>query len=757
MSTIHIHLKKGGLAMLCFLIFKISFAQTGGLQGVVLNATDNTTLSGVTVTLLETGATTFTNEFGVYKFSQLLIGDITVQISSIGYEITTLLVQIIPGETVSPVSKINSAPITLNDVTISANRAHEQQTISGVDMHLRPTNNAQDLLRLVPGLIIAQHAGGGKAEQIFLRGFDIDHGTDLSVNVDGLPVNMVSHAHGQGYADLHFVIPETVQSFSFMKGPYTTEYGDFATAGSINFNTINNPEHNLLKLSFGEFKTARTLFLLKAPGQPNKMQSAYLAAEYQVTDGPFESPQNFNRLNVFAKYRTLLNGKNLFSLTASTFSSKWNASGQIPERAVEMGLINRFGAIDSNEGGNTARSTANLKLVNTLSTNRQIAHQLYFSNYQFELFSNFTFFLVDTVNGDKIKQKENRNLFGYNITYSNESSLFNKNSRFDLGMGFRADLIHKNELSHVAESEQILERLAYGNIHQTNAFVFADETLSLTPSFTINGILRIDGFNFAYENLLDTISGYKIVADAIVTYKLNFDYNVSKNVAVYLYTGKGFHSNDTRVVVAQNALQTLPAAYGADLGGRLKCWDKLLLNPAVWMLYLEQEFVYVGDAAIVEPSGKSLRKGLDISARYEMNKWLFVDVDFNYTFARALNEAAGENYIPLAASITSIGGLNVRTEKGWNGSLRYRYIGDRPANETASVIAKGYFVNDLVINYTQSKYEIGVEIQNLFNVEWNEAQFDTESRLQVEAFPTSELHFTPGVPFLLKLNGSIFF
>lgn len=746
------------LALICLCSIQL-FANTGIIQGSILEKNSGQPIANALIVLQEQNLTATTNSFGNFTFTNLPVGNFNLDIIHIGYASFSVQTTVNNMSATVIAISLTEAPINLESVTVTGDVSHRQNTISSLDIKLRPTNNTQDLLRLVPGLFIAQHAGGGKAEQIFLRGFDIDHGTDISVNVDGIPVNMVSHAHGQGYADLHFVIPETVQSFDFLKGPYSEQYGDFATAGAINFNTADYITNNEVKISAGLFNTMRTLVMLNLPmtNTSTANKSAYIAAEYQVADGPFESPQDFNRTNIFAKYRAILNNASIISFSASTFNSSWNASGQIPQRAVDAGLIDRFGFIDDREGGSTSRSNVILKISKMLQPKTTFTNQIYFTDYRFELYSNFTFFLEDSVNGDMIKQKEHRALYGYNGTITRDRTLAGKSLTSLAGIGFRYDKVKEIELSHVAEREILLDRLAYGNIFQTNAFAYLNETLSLSDKLQVNAIVRYDMFNFAYDNLIDSVYDFKSVDDGILTYKLNFDYTINNTTAFYLYSGKSFHSNDTRVVVAQNALQTLPAAYGADFGMRVKPFKQLVLQPAVWILYLEQEFVYVGDAAIVEPSGATMRKGFDLSARLQIFNWLFVDADINYTLAEAIGSPEGENHIPLAAPLTSIGGINVQTQKGWSGSLRYRFMADRPANETASVIAEGYLINDFVINYATKKYTVGLEVQNIFNVEWNEAQFDTESRLQNEVMPVSELHFTPGVPFFAKGNFSILF
>jgi len=738
------------------LLTKFSNAHNGTIQGYVNDSENSSAIEGALIELIETHTTTITNQFGLYTFTDLPEGNYTISISSLGFKTITEKVIVSNTQTTTLRSLLDQTPIELNAITIQNKNQSGNNTVTALDIKLRPMENAQDMLRLVPGLFIAQHAGGGKAEQIFLRGFDIDHGTDISVNVDGIPVNMVSHAHGQGYADLHFVIPETINSFDFEKGPYNAQYGDFTTAAYVNFKTANTIDKSMVKVSAGQFNTARTLLMLDLISN-DKAQSAYVAGEYNISDGPFTSPQDFVRLNLFGKYHTKIGDDKMLSVTLSTFKSQWNASGQIPLRAIESGEIGRFDAIDDTEGGFTGRTNVNFEFTKLLNNKSSFRNQFYYSRYNFELYSNFTFFLEDSINGDMIKQKEKRNIYGYNSIYNNESRLGSVNVNSKIGFGLRYDQVLENELSHVAERTILLDRLAYGNIYQTNANVFISETFQLTKKFALNAAARIDFFNFAYDNLLDSTYKYTSVDDNIPTFKINFDYQLNQNVLLYSHNGKGFHSNDTRVVTAQNAIQTLPAAYGSDLGIKFKPYKNLILNPAVWILYLEQEFVYVGDAAVVEAGGKTLRKGFDLSARLQITNWLFLDADINYTLAEAIGEPEFANFIPLAPDLTSIGGLTFKLKSGINGSLRYRYMDDRPANEDGSVIAEGYFVNDLVLNYTQKKYEFGIEIQNLFNVDWNEAQFDTESRLQFEPEPISELHFTPGTPFFVKGSFSFYF
>jgi hypothetical protein len=651
------------------------------------------------------------------------------------------------------VIELESSTVNLTEVVVSAQASSLKpyNLISKIDLNLRPTKSSQELLRLVPGLFIAQHQGGGKAEQIFLRGFDIDHGTDISITVDGMPVNMVSHAHGQGYADLHFLIPETVKNIDYGTGPYYASQGNFNTAGYASFETINQLEKNTVQLEAGRFHTFRTLGMFQLLNK-NK-HKAYIASEYLYSDGPFKSKQHFNRFNTLVKYNWQINNYNNLQLIASTFSSRWNASGQIPQRAVDAGIIDRFGAIDDKEGGTTARTNFSIQLKSAKNQTR-VTNQFYYSRYSFDLFSNFTFFLNDPINGDQIRQKEQREIAGYNGSVTVKHFTNKVTFTTTAGWGIRADKTNNSELSRTLNKTTVLERKALGNIHEVNSFGYMNEAISV-GKFMINPSVRVDHFYFRYQDQLTASVPTK--QRIIASPKLNIFYNYNSHLQFFIKTGKGFHSNDTRVVVQNNDKQTLPAAYGFDAGAVWKPFKNLVLNATAWYLYLQQEFVYVGDEGIVEEGGRTQRLGVDINARYQLSKKWLADVNLNYALPRSIDADKGQNHIPLAPTFTSIGGISYQSKEGLNGSLRYRYIMNRPANEDNSIRANGYFINDLALNYTKRNYEIGLVVENLFNIKWNEAQFETTSRLQNEPTEVTELHFTPGMPFFAKLKLSISF
>lgn len=724
----------------------------------IVNNETKVPLQDVTIQSLEANLNTLSDENGFVDFRKIPSSTQQITISCIGFQTETIALSEIVFQDNMAIVGLTPKISSLQEIkVIASSNKGIFKTISDLDIHLRPIINSQEVLRIVPGLFIGQHAGGGKAEQIFLRGFDLDHGTDINISVDGMPVNMVSHAHGQGYADLHFVIPELIEKVNFNKGPYYADKGNFTTAGYVAFKTKDYLEHDFVKIEGGQFNTMRGIAALNLlPTSGNRRdQSLYIAGEGSFTKGYFESPQNFSRFNSILKYHGTVDQQNTLTASLTGFTSKWNASGQIPDRAVEEGLVGFYGAIDNTEGGQTSRMNASIELQTHLSNGGELSNQLFFSKYRFELYSNFTFYKEDPVNGDQIRQKESRNIAGYNGSYKKSFYLGNLKMETKTGIQIRYDAVDNVELTRTKNRDINTDSLMLGDVRELNIGAYYAQKISLTKQLDLTGALRADYFNNQYDDQLAT----RILSSnsTLLSPKLNLDYRINDRVQLYLYNGRGFHSNDTRVAVQQNGKKVLPPAYGTDLGGVFKVGKKAVVQTAIWYLWLDQEFVYVGDEGVVEAGGQTRRFGFDFSARYELLKNLYADMDISLANPKALGVARSESYLPLAPRFTSIAGLTFRKESGFNGSLRYRFMDNRPANEDYSVTAKGYFIMDVAINYTSKKWEAGLTIQNLFNTQWKETQFDTESQLQNETAPVSEIHFTPGTPFFARLSFTVFF
>jgi len=640
---------------------------------------------------------------------------------------------------------------SLPPVIVTSDNNLQSRALSKIVIETRGINSSQEILSMIPGLFIGQHAGGGKAEQIFLRGFDADHGTDINISVDGVPVNMVSHAHGHGYADLHFVIPELVENVHYNKGPYYADKGDFATAGYAALNTKNILPASLIKMEAGRFNSLRAVGMLNflSASQRKNGRSFFAAAELMKTRGYFDHPQHFHRVNFFTRYQSNLSSKNILNISADLFASKWNASGQIPQRAVEDGFISFYGAVDPDEGGETGRKSVNAQLITNFGSGTSMKNQLYIAAYDFDLFSNFTFFKLDSIRGDQIRQKEKRILSGYNATISFTHFPGNTKLNSEAGVALRSDITNGSGLLHTYKRNETINTLMKGDIHQLNTSLFIKEHLALAKRLNLSAGLRLDRFDFRYDDLR---IGTKIKnsSNYIVSPKFNISYQAKDNVEIYVSSGKGFHSNDSRVSSYNKAKYVLPAAYGTDIGIIWKPVERLFINGALWYLKVDQELIYVGDEGVVESVGRTGRKGIDFLARYQPVEKIFLDLDASYAHGRLIDESKGNDHIPLAPVFSSTGGIVYKANAGISAGLRYRWLARRPANEDYSVTAKGYIISDMMISYTRSDYEVKISAMNIFNVKWKETQFNTESRLMNEPSPVSEIHFTPGSPLFIK-------
>ena len=726
-----------------FCLFQAVALYCQTLKGVILDS-DNEPIIGAQVLHVKNLEHSHSDDAGLFELKDVTIGD-SLRVTHLTYKPTLVIVENVNDELRI---EMQDFLISLSEVVISPDE-NPLYIINQLDLKINPVSSSQDILKQVPGLILGQHAGGGKAEQIFLRGFDIDHGTDLAITVDGLPVNMVSHAHGQGYADLHFVIPELVEGIEFGKGPYYADRGNFNTAGFVEMKTKKKVDNSTIKLELGQFDTRRILGVLDLSRKDQTKTSAYLASEFLFSDGPFESSQDFSRINLVGKYNTQLSESENIQLSASYFTSEWTASGQIPERAVRDGSITRFGAIDDTEGGTTSRINAMLRHKKFFGDNKSITSKLFYSKYDFELYSNFTFFLEDPINSDQIVQREDRNLFGLSSVYEEHFQFDDFFGNFSVGTQLRYDQSKDNELAHTLNRIMTLSQIQFGDVDETNAGVFADVNFS-RGDWTLNTGLRFDYFRFQYLDRLASSFSPESNVEGVFSPSVNLFYNHSPDLQFYIKTGKGFHTNDSRVVINNQADVILPSAWGADIGVESKPAKNLFVNTALWYLFSEQEFVYVGDAGIVEPSGSSRRYGIDFSLRYQPLDWILLDADANYTIARAIEEDEGENFIPLAPDLTLSAGAKLNHLSGFYSGLKFRYVDDRPANEDNSIVAIGYGVVDASLGYEWKRLTLGISIQNLLNTEWNETQFATLSRLRNEEVPVEEIHFTPGTPFFLK-------
>ncbi len=669
------------------------------------------------------------------------------------------------------------------------------------EFQLRPIGSVQDILRVTPGLVLVQHSGGGKANQYFLRGFDADHGTDLALSIDGIPINMVSHAHGQGFSDTNFIIPETVERVEITKGPYFANQGDFATAGSVNLVTRDNFEHSSVGFGAGSspgYGAPAYRGLLVATPKWDNVKTTF-AAEIGRQNGPFDNPENWDKYKLWNKVTYQVSPTSSFSIGESSYGGEWHGSGQIPGRAVERGQIGRFGSIDPNEGGSTARHQLFASYKFRPSENSEVTALAYVGTYRFNLFSNFTLFLKDPNNGDEIEQVDRRTFYGGKVSYRVVHQL--RGVRFDttIGADTRSDDIHE-ELWHTAQRNQ-LNQLRGNNVHETLIGAYVSEEVTPAKWLRLNAGGRADMLSFAVDNALtgstdaqnprsgtDSAHQFSPKASAVVTPIAERNYELD----VYANYGEGFHSNDVRGVFSSPAVTPLTRARGEELGARARLLRKLDVAAALWNLDLANETTWNGDDGTTNVGGATNRYGAEFEARYELLPWLSADGDITFTHSQFTADHENGGGLALAPKQTWSGGMSARHTIGpvpgiFRGGLLFYGIGDRPASDDGQIVAPGFTQFDLHAGYRHRRFDIAFDIENLFNGQFRAAQFDTTSRLRTEPgigkpvpagfscgnnarlatnpagggangnfYGCDEVNYTPAYPFTVRVMGTIF-
>ena len=600
------------------------------------------------------------------------------------------------------------------------------------ELRLRPIQRIGDLLRVAPGLITVQHAGGGKANQYLLRGFDADHGTDISLTLDGIPINMVSHAHGQGYADTNWIIPELIERIEVVKGPYFGELGDFATAGAINLVTKSGLKENFVSMQGGMFDTIRAV---AAAGPTFGKLRTLMVGEGGYSNGPFENPERFKKYNLFAKLTYDLSSRSSISIAVSSYGGDWYASGQVPLREVDAGRLGFFGNIDPTEGGNSTRQNLSLSYQFHDDKN-ELTALAYVSRYTFKLLSNFTLFSRDPLHSDGIEQGDERYLGGLRANYRRRMRWRWLTFDSSVGVSARFDDIH-NSLYYQQNRERITPVVEH-DIRETSLALYAKEEVSFSRWVRLIVGLRADYFSFDVtdrsEDLAtqgDASSGVR--GDMLLSPKATLVISPHRVVDLFVNFGRGFHSNDARGVVrAINPVTPLTPALGYEVGARTRLFQRLDLAASLWGLDLDSELVWVGDEGRTDSSGATRRLGFEFEGRLRIVDWLFADLDLTVNDARFTQNAGNGNSVALAPRFTISSGLSAMTKFGLRSSLRFTGIGARPATEDEFLQAQGSYLLDAFVGYRWRFIEGGLSIENLTNSRYRAAQFATTSRLRSE-------------------------
>lgn len=640
------------------------------------------------------------------------------------------------------------------DTGVGSSDSASAGRVTARKVETRPALRPGEVLEYVPGVIITQHSGDGKANQYFLRGFNLDHGTDFSLTVAGMPINMPTHAHGQGYADLNFVIPELVSGIEYRKGPYYADVGDFSAAGAANIEYANSLPHTIGSVTIGEHAYKRALLA----GSPNVGGGTLLyGIELLGQDGPWENPENFKKFNSALRY-SRGDKEDGFSITAMAYKAEWDSTDQIPQRAVDSGQIGRFGAIDPSDGGETSRYSFSYEQHHDFGSGHFIVDAFAVQS-KLNLWSNFTFFLDDPVNGDQFEQAEDRKILGLHPRVEFYNKLAGMDSIFKIGLQARRDDIDPVGLYHNVARERF-GTTREDKVVETSVGIYAEESLQVTEKLRAIVGLRGDQYNFDVDSSIPENSGK--VDDSIVSPKLSLIFGPWSKTEYFLNYGYGFHSNDARgttITVDPGTLgpaekvDPLVRSKGVEVGVRSEIIPKLETSLSLWQLELDSELLFVGDAGTTEPSRPSKRTGIEWTNHYRMNSWLLVDFDLSVSKTRFTDEDPAGDYIPGSLEKVASLGATVDSFGPWYGMMQYRYFGPRPLIEDNSVRSKSTQITNLRVGYkVDQRWRVHMDVFNLFDRKDDDITYFYESQLQGEPASVEDIHFHPVEPRTVRLT-----
>jgi hypothetical protein len=630
-----------------------------------------------------------------------------------------------------------------------------QGIVGAPQLERRPFLRRGELLEVVPGVVVTQHSGNGKANQYFLRGFNLDHGTDFALTVDGQPVNQRSHAHGQGYADLNFVIPEAVRQIDYNKGPFFAEVGDFSAAGAAHFRQTDAFAHPFVSVTLGENRFAR---LVAGGTQPAPDGSLTGAFEASHDDGPWLLPEDGRRTNAYVRRHWIRPAAD-YRLTALAYHGRWRATDQIPLRAVTAGTLDRFGAVDDSDGGTGTRASLafDARWRGADATTHADAYAIF---SRLNLFSNFTYFLDDAVAGDQFNQRDRRWILGGSVTRTWIHASGPARGGTTFGLQTRLDLIDELGLHRTARRTR-LATVRDDTVDQGSLGLFARHDTRWTDWLRSSAGLRVDGYRFAVRSDDPRNSG-RARAD-IASPKLALAFGPWRTTEFYLNAGTGFHSNDARgtTLRVDPADGTTPAervtplarSRGAELGLRTTTLPGVVSTLSFWALNLDSELVFVGDAGGTEPAGRTRRRGVEWANFARLAPWCTADLDVAFTQARYRDDAGTGTRIANSIGTVITAGISLGRESGAFGGARFRYFGAHPLLEDNSVRAPASFLGHANLGWRTHSWECALELLNVFDRRDYDIAYFYASRLRGEpAGGRDDVHFHPTEPRTLRLT-----
>ncbi len=622
-----------------------------------------------------------------------------------------------------------------------------QGQVGAAELAERPLFRRGELLEVVPGLVVTQHSGSGKANQYFLRGFNLDHGTDFAVSVDGMPVNARTHAHGQGYADTNFIIPELIERVDYQKGAFAAENGDFSAAGAAQFSLFRKLNEGIAKVELGEDHFTRAVAgnTFRQPG--GSTAATTIAAEAGYADGPWEKPEASRRLNTFARH-VWSAGASDYAVSAMGYDGRWNSSDQIPLRAVESGAIGRYGNLDASDGGASRRASLSFDRV-TRQPDATTLLNAYVVHSDLDLYSNFTYFLNDPVTGDQFNQREERLLLGGSARRTWDGTLADRTLLTSIGLQLRQDFIDLG--LHRTAARRRFATVREDDVHEGSVGLFAESTLAVAPWLRATVGARGDFYIFDINGRENATSGTETAS--MFSPKLGLVAGPWAKTELYANAGLGFHSNDARGVTDPVAPATpLVRAKNTELGVRTSVLRGLVSTVSVWRLEFDSELAYVGDAGATEPGDPTRRYGVEFTNFYQAASWLAFDADLAFTHARYTGQTLAGDRIANSISAVATAGIMLKLTSGWSSCLRARYFGPQPLNENASITAPESLTFNARLARRLGNWEFALDVLNVFDRENYDVAYAYESRLATETAPVLDTHFHPAEPRTVRAS-----
>jgi hydrogenase/urease accessory protein HupE len=663
-------------------------------------------------------------------------------------------------------------PIVLDEVVVEGRAdsmigiadSATQGTVGAAQLADRPTLRPGEVLETVPGVIITQHAGGGKANQYFLRGFNLDHGTDFATYLDGMPLNLPTHAHGQGYSDMNIVIPELVQRVNYQKGVYYAENGDFSSAGAARLDFFQVLPQSIATIEGGMFGYGRVLY---ADSTPVNGGQVLCAGEYLHSDGPWDKPDDFNKFNGHLSY-SRGDAANGFSLTARSYYGVWDSSDQIAQSAVSDGLVSRFGTLNDTTGGDSQRHSlqGEWHRADDESATKIMAFGFY---YQMNLFSDFTYFLTDNVRGDQFEQEDERWVAGLDARQVFFGQLGDREMENTFGTQVRNDWIRNGlyqtqnrirvDKFDVINARPLSAVTRQDDVVQTSLGAFWENKVQWLEKMRSTVGLRGDVYHYDVASTLAANSDRR--SDGIASPKGSLVFGPWAQTEFYVEGGLGFHSNDGRGATTTvdpvdgttpvERADPLVQTYGAEIGVRTLVVDGLQSTLSVWWLDLDSELLFVGDAGATEASRPSRRYGVEWANYYNLTPRLTLDADFSFSHAEFRDADPAGDYIPGSIETAVAAGITYRMDNGLFGSVRLRYFGPRPLIEDNSVrSAETLLVNAQLGYQFNQTWTATVEVLNLLDRKDDDISYYYESRTTPGGVATEEIHFHPVEPIQVR-------